>query len=100
MPCDGHRAETRANPHSRYRQKMQQNHLNPLWHAFVLAHAEAQLAGTAEIPMDYFTRAVESVLIQGPRTDLIGLELDAAHWQRAVRDSGYVAAQRNVQPHR
>ena len=36
-----------------------------LWNAFVRAHAQAQLAGTPEIQMDYFTRATESLLLQG-----------------------------------
>lgn len=60
------------------------------------AHAAAQLAGTAEIPMDYFTRAVESMLLNGPQWDSTGLVLEPAHWERAVRESGYVAAQQTV----
>ena len=67
-----------------------------LWNAFVHAHAAAQLHGEVEIPMDYFTRAVESVLINGQDWDSLGLELGPAHWERAVRASGYVAAQQTV----
>lgn len=67
-----------------------------LWNAFVQAHAAAQLSGTVEIQMDYFTRAVESVLTQGPQWDSLGLRLEAAHWERAVRESGYIAAQQTV----
>lgn len=67
-----------------------------LWNAFLDAHAGAQLHGTAEVAMDYFTRAVESTLMQGPQWDALGLELGAAHWERAVRDSGYVAAQQTT----
>lgn len=67
-----------------------------VWNAFLDAHTSAQLAGPAEVPMDYFTRAVESVLLQGPQWDALGLELGVAHWERAVRDSGYVAAQQTV----
>jgi len=63
-----------------------------LWNAFVRAHAEAQLAGAPEIQMDYFTRAVESLLGQGKRLDSSLLKLDEGHWMRAVEDSGYVAA--------
>jgi len=48
--------------------------------------------------MDYFTPAVESVLLNGPQWDSAGLILDSAHWERAVRESGYVAAQQTVQP--
>lgn len=66
------------------------------WNTFVNAHTCAQLAGPVEIAMDYFTRAVESVLTMGPKWDSIGLELTAAHWQKAVADSGYVAAQQTV----
>jgi hypothetical protein len=46
--------------------------------------------------MDYFTRAVESLLGQGKRIDSSLLKLDEGHWMRAVEDSGYVAAQRSV----
>jgi type II secretory pathway predicted ATPase ExeA len=67
-----------------------------LWNAFVQAHAAAQLSGAVEIQMDYFTRAVESVLIGASQWDSIGLELTDAHWGRAVRESGYVAAQQTV----
>ena len=38
-----------------------------LWNAFVRAHANAQLAGPPEIQMDYFTRAIETLLIEGQR---------------------------------
>jgi hypothetical protein len=67
-----------------------------LWNAFVRAHAEAQLVGAPEIQMDYFTRAVESLLGQGKRIDSSLLKLDEGHWMRAVVDPGYVAAQRSV----
>ncbi|MGY2492926.1 AAA family ATPase [Cupriavidus sp. CP313] len=68
-----------------------------LWNSFVNAHAVAQLAGPVELHMDYFTRAVESVLLNGPTWDSAGLVLDSPHWERAVRESGYVAAQQTVQ---
>lgn len=67
-----------------------------LWNTFVNAHASAQLAGPAEIPMDYFTRAVESVLMQGVQWDTQDLALGVAHWERAVKESSYVAAQQTV----
>jgi len=67
-----------------------------VWNAFVQAHASAQLPGAIEIQMDYFTRAVEAVLTSAPDWDSIGLELGPAHWERAVRESGYVAAQQTV----
>ena len=45
---------------------------------------------------DYFTRAVESVLLQGAQWDTHDLAFGAAHWERAVKESGYVAAQQTV----
>lgn len=67
-----------------------------LWNAFVRAHAQAQLGGLPEIQMDYFTRAIESLLLQGTRFDAETLKLDESYWTRAVEDSGYVSAQRSV----
>lgn len=67
-----------------------------LWNAFVRAHASAQLTGHPEIQMDYFTRAVESLLSEGHEFDSPTLKLNEANWARAVEDSGYVAAQRSV----
>jgi len=69
-----------------------------LWNAFVQAHAAAQLPGTIEIQMDYFTRAIESVLNNAAKWDSLGLQLTDAHWERAVGESGYVAAQQTVIP--
>jgi hypothetical protein len=67
-----------------------------LWNAFVQAHAQAQLPGQVEVQMDYFTRAVESVLLSGPQCDSLGFQLDSAIWERAVSTSGYIAAQQTV----
>jgi len=69
-----------------------------LWNAFVKAHAQAQLTGPPEIQMDYFTRAVESLLAQGSRFDDPGLALNESYWTQAVEESGYVSAQRSVAP--
>ena len=72
-------------------------HAGPaLWNEFVKAHAAAQLRGPVEVQMDYFTRAVESLLTQDPSWDSLGLQLTSAHCERAVRDSGDVAAQQTV----
>ncbi|HSV46185.1 MAG TPA: ATP-binding protein [Ramlibacter sp.] len=68
----------------------------PLWDAFAHAHAAAELASPVEIQMDYFTRAVESMLINATQWDQLGLQLGAAHCERAVRESGYVAAQQTA----
>lgn len=67
-----------------------------VWNSFVQAHAEAQLSGPLEIAMDYFTRTVEAVLMQGPQWDSSILELSMAQWERAVKESGYVAAQETL----
>jgi hypothetical protein len=69
-----------------------------LWNAFVRAHAQAQLNGSPEIQMDYFTRAIESLLMQGGTFDDLTLKLDESYWTRAVEESGYVSAQRSVVP--
>lgn len=69
-----------------------------LWNVFVRAHAQAQLAGSPEIQMDHFTRAIESLLAQGGRFDAATLQLDESYWTRAVDESGYVSAQRSVAP--
>jgi len=69
-----------------------------LWNAFVRAHAHAQLTGPPEIQMDYFTRAVESLLAQGNRFDDPALALNESYWTQAVEESGYVGAQRSVAP--
>lgn len=67
-----------------------------LWNAFVRAHASAQLSGRPEIQMDYFTRAVEALLIEAPHFDHRDLVLDELRWARAVEQSGYVSAQQSV----
>ena len=46
--------------------------------------------------MDHFTRAVEVVLLNGPLWDTLGFEPTEGHWERAVRDSGYVASRQTV----
>jgi hypothetical protein len=56
----------------------------------------SQLNGSPEIQMDYFTRAIESLLAQGTGLDDSSLKLDESYWARAVEESGYVGAQRSV----
>jgi hypothetical protein len=48
--------------------------------------------------MDYFTRATESLLLQGVNFDDSALNLDESYWARAGEESGYVRAQRSVVP--
>jgi hypothetical protein len=42
-----------------------------------------QLNGSPEIQMDYFTRAIESLLAQGTGLDDSSLKLDESYWARA-----------------
>ncbi len=72
------------------------HHAHELWAGFVHAHARSQLPGVVEVPMDYFTRAVEALLLNGPQWDMLGFEPTLAHWERAIKDSGYVASRQTV----
>lgn len=61
-----------------------------LWDAFVKIHNKAGLAGTLEIPMESFTRAVEIVLKESALQDAPAYRPSADLWTQAVRSSGYV----------
>jgi hypothetical protein len=63
-----------------------------LWDAFVKIHNKAGLAGTLEIPMESFTRAVEIVLKESELRDAPAYRPSADLWTQAVRSSGYVQA--------
>lgn len=73
-------------------------HGNLVWDAFVDAHRGARLAGDTEVPMEYFTRAVEYVLIESVANDSRSLALDSATWERAVAYSGFDRALELVSP--
>lgn len=60
-----------------------------VWDAFVDAHHEARLPGDVEIPMEYFTRAIEYVLTEQVGLDDRKLKLGAAVWAEAVQFSGF-----------
>jgi len=60
------------------------------------SRSEVVLARIGPDERDYFTRAIEGLLIEGQRFDDTDLKLTEAHWTRAVDGSGYVAAQRLV----
>jgi hypothetical protein len=68
-----------------------------LWNAFVAAHAHAALAGEVEIPMEYFSRAVETVLLDGLTQDRIDSEFTEARWANEVQNCGYVASEQAVE---
>ena len=65
-----------------------------LWRAFEDAHVKAQLDGSPEIPMKYFTAAIEAALLTCAERDVATLKLDAAFWTTMVERSRYVMARR------
>lgn len=67
-----------------------------LWHAFESAHREARLTGPLEIPMEYFTRAVEVFCREAYTLDAPGFVPDERLWRIAIRGSGYVQARQAV----
>lgn len=68
-----------------------------VWSAFTRAHEHAALAGRVEIPMEYFSRAVEAVLLDGLTRDALDFELSEQRWAEVVRHSGYVASEQAVE---
>lgn len=69
-----------------------------IWDAFVDAHRGARLPGDTEIPMEYFTRAVEYVLIESVGEDSSSLHFNSATWTKAVGFSGFDKALELVSP--
>ena len=65
-----------------------------LWRAFEDAHVKAQLDGPPEIPMKYFTAAIEAALLTSVESDSETLSFDAAFWNTMVDRSRYVMARR------
>lgn len=65
-----------------------------LWNAFAEVHHHALLPGTLEIPMEYFTRAVEIALLETARQDAPGFRINPDLWRFAVKRCGYIKAQR------
>jgi hypothetical protein len=68
-----------------------------LWDAFAQAHQHAGLAGTVEIPMEYFSRAVEAILLDGLLQDALDFQLSERHWSTVVQHCGYVASEQAVE---
>ena len=60
-----------------------------LWRAFDDEHKRAQQAGALEIPMEYFTRAVHWIFLQGPQFDAADFAFSRELWDQAVEASGY-----------
>lgn len=70
----------------------------PAWDAFGDAHRQARLPGDVEIPMDYFTRAVEYILTEYVGQDNDRFRLNRAIWDEAVKYSGFSHALELVSP--
>ena len=65
-----------------------------VWRAFEEAHFAAQLDGPTEIPMKYFTAAIEAALLTSADTDSETLTLSPSLWSAMVERSRYVMARR------
>ena len=63
-----------------------------LWAAFEDAHINARLEGPVEIPMKYFTSAIEAALLLSAERDAPTLTFDAGFWAQMVERSRYVMA--------
>ena len=63
-----------------------------LWQAFEDAHITAGIDGPVEIPMKYFTAAIEAALLSSVDHDAETLQFDAAFWAQMVERSRYVKA--------
>lgn len=65
-----------------------------LWRAFEDAHVKGQLDGSPEIPMKYFTAAVEAALLTSAEHNDSTLSFDPSFWAAMVDRSRYVMARR------
>jgi hypothetical protein len=69
-----------------------------LWDAFEDAHIKANLDGPVEIPMKYFTAAIEAALLLSSPRDSDTLAFDGVFWSEMVERSRYVMAQKAGRP--
>lgn len=67
-----------------------------LWMAFSEAHMMGGFTSELEIPMKYFSLAVEIALIANIEHDDEEFRLTPALWREAVEESDYVSAQQSV----
>ena len=65
------------------------NEGDAMWRAFDDEHKRAQLSGALAIPMEYFARAVQALLLINAQYDAADFALSAQLWEQAVTDSGY-----------
>jgi hypothetical protein len=63
-----------------------------LWQAFKKIHDDHGLPGKIEIPMDYFSRAIEYLLLEAGLEDQEQLQITPQHLSEAVMASRYVEA--------
>jgi hypothetical protein len=63
-----------------------------LWAAFLEAHDAARFTFELELPMQYFTLAVELLLLQHAQHDRSDYRISPAMWRDAVLESNYVSA--------
>lgn len=63
-----------------------------LWEAFRRAHVDAGFRFDLEIPMQYFSRAVEIALVDYSEHDKPGLRFTPAIWDDVVRASRFIVA--------
>ncbi|MGZ8184239.1 MAG: hypothetical protein ACXWT1_20025 [Methylobacter sp.] len=69
------------------------NSAHLVWNAFAELHHQAALPGPLEIPMDYFSRAVESALLETSHLDAEDFQFNPDLWRFAVKRCGYLKAQ-------
>ncbi len=69
-----------------------------LWRAFEAAHVKAEVDGPPEIPMKYFTAAIEAALLTSADSDTQTLVFDSTFWSAMVERSRYVMARRAGRP--
>lgn len=69
-----------------------------LWAAFEEAHTKAGIDGAVEIPMKYFTAAVEAALLLSMAHDAETLVFDTGFWAQMVERSRYVMARHAARP--
>ena len=65
-----------------------------LWQAFEDAHFRANLSGNLDIPMKYFTTAVEAAFLTSMEHDASTLKFSDEFWAQMVGRSRYVLAHR------
>ena len=65
------------------------NEGDAMWRAFDDEHKRAQLSGPLAIPMEYFARAVQALLLSNTQYDAADFAFSAELWDYAITASGY-----------